>query len=96
MSTVTYVIQNKVFTGNDDYSRFAQVKSYRRRSAVTQYIKQWILPLKASEHDKDYRIAATSRCSDGKKLTLYFSVDRWMELRHLPVLALLGLEGSDE
>lgn len=77
-TTVGFVIQNKVFGSNDELVRWAQMKSYRSKSAVTRYLREWILPLR---HNNNYRIEATYKRGDGERISRYLSVEDWFAAR---------------
>ena len=82
-STLGFVIQSKVFGLHGEIARWSQMKSCGSKSAVTRYLRERILPLGRNDN---YRIQVTDKLSDGKNIRRYFSIERWLESRQLPVM----------
>lgn len=78
---LSFAIQNKVFGLRGELVRWSKTKSCGSKSAVTRYLREWILPL--GQNDK-YRIEVIARFRNGERSKHYFSVERWFESRQLP------------
>lgn len=79
---LSFAIQNKVFGLRGELVRWTQLKSYASNSAVTHYLRKWILPL--GQNDK-YRIEVIARFRNGERSKHYFSLERWFESRQIPI-----------
>ena len=82
MTAASFVIQNKVFSHSGELVRYAQMKSFRRASDVTRYIRREIQPIRPTDLSENYRIAVTVRRGDGEKQTRYVGIAEWMESRN--------------
>ena len=83
----SFSIQNKVFGHQGEQVRWSQLKSYRSQSAVTRYIRKWLLPLGQNDN---YRIAVSRKSGISGNSLQYLSIDDWFELRESKSLRTTG------
>ena len=75
---LSFAIQNRVFGLQGDQTRWSRLKSCGSKSAVTRYLREWILPLGQNDN---YRIEVSSRSGNGEKTKQVLSIESWFGSR---------------